>query len=166
MAYQLFIQTLDLKQLSALSGDVDDDKLKQFVRIAQDMHVKNYLGTDLFDRIQAGITAADLTAGETTLLNTYIKPMTVYWSLVEVVSMVGYTIANNGIYKRFAENSEAASESEIDTLIQKHRSWAEYHTRRFIDYMANNGSDFPQYTSNSGEDISPSKDGTHYTWQL
>ena len=106
MAEALFVTTTDLKKFSALAGNIDDDKLVQWVKIAQDTHVQNYLGTDLFVRLKAGIIAADLTANETALINNYIKDMTIHWALSVAMPFLPYTVASKGVYKHSSENSE------------------------------------------------------------
>ena len=50
MAKALFIKKADLVKNTAISGNVDTDKFIQFIRLAQEIHVQNYLGTDLYDK--------------------------------------------------------------------------------------------------------------------
>ena len=42
MATALFIKRQDLVKNTALSGSVDTDKFIQFIKLAQEMHVRNY----------------------------------------------------------------------------------------------------------------------------
>jgi hypothetical protein len=51
MATALFITRNDLVKNSILNGNVDTDKFIQFIKIAQQMHIQNYLGTKLYDKI-------------------------------------------------------------------------------------------------------------------
>jgi hypothetical protein len=53
MATALFITRNDLVKNSILNGNVDTDKFIQFIKIAQQMHIQNYLGTKLYDKISA-----------------------------------------------------------------------------------------------------------------
>ena len=39
----LFITINDLKRKSIIDGNVDADKLIQFIEVAQDTHIQNYL---------------------------------------------------------------------------------------------------------------------------
>ena len=57
MADALFITRKDLVKFSSLNGNVDTDKFLQYIKIAQDIHIQNYLGTDLYNKIQADIIA-------------------------------------------------------------------------------------------------------------
>jgi len=166
MANVLLITTADLKRFSALSGNIDDDKLIQFVKIAQDIHIQNYLGTDLYVRLKEGVQNSDLTSNETALINNYVKDMLIHWSLVEVLGHVAYTISNNGVFKRFNENSETVTKDELDSLIQRHRTIAQSYTRRFVAYMCENSVLFPEYDSNEAEDVYPSQETDFYGWVL
>ena len=49
----LFISINDLKRKSIIGGDVDSDKLIQFIEVAQDTHIQNYLGGKLYDKLVA-----------------------------------------------------------------------------------------------------------------
>ena len=60
MATALFIKREDLVRNSILDGNVDTDKFIQFIKIAQQMHIQNYLGTDLYNKISADIIAGTL----------------------------------------------------------------------------------------------------------
>ena len=59
-----------------------------------------------------------------------------------------------------------STKEEVDYLVQKHRNIAEYYTTRFIDYMSFNQSLFPEYTSNTNDDIHPDKDALFNGWVL
>ena len=43
MAEALFITRDDIVKFTALNGNVDTDKFIQFIKIAQDIHIQNYL---------------------------------------------------------------------------------------------------------------------------
>lgn len=52
MAEALFITRQDLVRFTSVNGNVDTDKFIQYIKIAQDIHIQNYLGTNLFDTIK------------------------------------------------------------------------------------------------------------------
>ena len=52
MAEVLFITRQDLVRYTTLNGNVDTDKFIQYIKIAQDIHIQNYLGTDLFNKLK------------------------------------------------------------------------------------------------------------------
>jgi len=71
----LFITRQDLVKYTAVNGNVDTDNFIQWIKVAQDIHLQNYLGTDLFNKLKNDIlntvsgtgvpTTTALTAGGT-----------------------------------------------------------------------------------------------------
>ncbi len=166
MATALFIKPIDIKRNTIIDGNVDVDKFIQFIKIAQQIHVRNYLGSDLYNKISSDIVADSLSGDYLSLVNTYIQPMLIHFAMVDYLPFAAYQVKNGGVFKHSSENSETVSKNEVDYLVNKEREFAEYYTRRFIDYMANNQNLFPEYTSNTNEDINPDKDATFNGWVL
>jgi len=166
MATALFIKRSDLIRNSILDGNIDTDKFIQFIKIAQEIHIRNYTGTDLYNKISSDIIAGTLSGDYLELVNTYIQPMLIHFAMVDYLPFAAYQIKNGGVYKHSSENSESVDKSEIDYLVSKQRDFAEYYTRRFIDYMNFNESSFPEYRSNTNDDIHPDNDATFNGWVL
>ena len=159
MAKALFITTKDIKRYSVLSGSVDPDKFIYMVEIAQDTEVQNYLGTKLLEKLQDLILAGTINdpanAAYKTLLETYIKPMTIYWALVCYMPFAAYTVANGGVYKHTSESSVTVDKDEVDYLVEKYRDIAQFYTNNFIDFMVYNQNTYPEYNANTQDDTYP-----------
>tara|TARA_R110001599_G_scaffold120831_1_gene292018 strand:+ start:122 stop:625 length:504 start_codon:yes stop_codon:yes gene_type:complete len=167
MAEAILITRKDVVKFTAMNGNVDTDKFIQYIKIAQDVHVQNYLGTDLLESIQDKIIAGTLTGDYLSLVTDYVKPLLCHWAMVEYLPFAAYTIANKGVYKHSSENAENVSKEEVDFLVEKERTTAQYYTDRFIDYMSFNASSkFPEYYSNNNNDIFPEKDANFSGWVL
>ena len=170
MSKALFISIKDLKRKSIIDGNVDADKLVQFVEVAQDTHIQNYLGTDLYNKLQTLITSGTIDdAGNSdykSLLTDYIKPMLIWFSQSTYLPFAMYQISNGGMYKHTSENSESVSLEEMRALLNRVTETAEFYTRRFVDYMSYNSATFPEYTSNSNGDMYPDKDVNFHSWVL
>ena len=167
MAEAILITRKDVVKFTAMNGNVDTDKFIQYIKISQDIHVQNYLGTDLLQSIQAKIIAGTLTGDYLSLVTDFVKPLLCHWAMVEYLPFAAYTIANKGVYKHSSENAENVSKEEVDFLVEKERTTAQYYTDRFIDYMSFNASSkFPEYYSNNNEDIFPDKDANFSGWVL
>jgi len=166
MATALFIKREDLVRSTALGGNVDTDKFIQWIKVAQEIHIQNYLGTDLYNKISADIIAGTLTGNYLSLVNTYIQPMLIHFAMMEYLPFAAYTIANGGVFKHNSENSTGVEKGEVDYLVEKERKIAEYYTQRFVDYMSFNQDLFPEYNSNTNNDIYPDKDIQRSGWVL
>ena len=118
MAQALLITREDIVKKTALNGNVDTDLFIQFVKIAQDTHIQNYLGTDLLEKLQSLISAGTLddagNADYKSLLITYVKPMLIHWGMVEYLPFAAYSVANKGVFKHLSENSTNAEKFEVD----------------------------------------------------
>lgn len=171
MATPLFISRNDLVKNTIIDGSVDSDKLLPFIKIAQQMHIQNYLGTELYNKISALITAGTLTNADNPdyflLVNEYVQPMLIMFAMVDYMPFSNYAVKQGGTYRHRSENAELPSKSEIDFLVQKYRDFADFYTRRFIDYMNYNASTkFPEYYSNSNDDMYPDGQANWVGWVL
>ena len=162
----LFISRTDLVKNSILDGNVDTDKFIQFIKIAQQIDIQNYLGTDLYNKISADIIADNLTGNYLALVEDYVQPMLIHYALMQYLPFAAYQIKNGGISKHNSENADSVSKDEVDYLVNKERNFAEYYTRRFIDYISFHEEDFPEYNSNNNEDISPDTNDLFNGWVL
>ena len=86
MAEALLITRQDVVKFTAMNGNVDTDNFIQYVKIAQDIHIQNYLGTDLLQKIQTDIINSSLSGDYLALVTNYIKPMLIHFAMVEYLS--------------------------------------------------------------------------------
>ena len=166
MAAALFITTNDIVKFTNLNGNLDPDLYTQYIYQAQQLHIQNYLGTKLYNRINNDIVNNTLIEPYKSLLSNYIKPMVIHWSMVEFLPYAAYKVSNKGIFKHNSENSTVVEKVEIDFLIEKERDVAMSFTNRFIDYLSFHNQEFPEYYANSNADVFPDKDANFTGWVL
>ena len=166
MATALFISRTDLVKNTIVNGSVDTDKFIQFIKIAQEIHIKNYLGSKLYDKITNDIINGTLVGDYLKLVNDYIQPMLIQFAMIEYLPFASVQISSGGVFKHNSENSESVSKDEIDMLVQKHRDYSEYYTRRFVDFICFESNNFPEYNDNVNSDVRPDKDVDYTNWVL
>ena len=144
----LFITTDDLRRKSIIGGAVDADKFIQFIEVAQDIHIQNYLGTKLYDKISSLIVNDTIddsgNAVYKTLLNDYLTPMLIWFAQSDYYMFASYQVSNGGVFRHRSESSETPSMQEIKSLVDSSRDKAEFYVRRFLDYMDNNNNSYPE----------------------
>jgi len=155
--YVLFISENKLKDSTAIGGNVDVEFMLPYIRVAQKKYIETKLGTDLFVKLQADITASSLSGVYETLVNDYIQDALVHWGFYECIPFLRYKVMNNNIVQKTSETSENLTDSEAQSLREEVRNTAEFYTERLIDYIRHNNSLYPEYTSNTGADVSPDK---------
>lgn len=166
MATALFITTQDLKRNTIIDGNVDVDKFIQFIKIAQEIHIQNYLGGALYNKIAEDIVAGNLQGDYLTLVQDYLKDMLIHFAMVDYLPFSAYQVANGGVFKHTSENSVSATKNEVDYLVDKHRDFAQFYTKRFLDYMCFNNSKFPEYNENQNGEMYPDHDANFVGWVL
>ena len=106
----LFITTNDLRRKSIIGGAVDADKFIQFVEVAQDIHIQNYLGTKLYEKIETLITNGQITQNANSnyknLLDKYITPMLIWFAQSDYYMFASYQVSNGGVFRHRSESSE------------------------------------------------------------
>ena len=155
MAYVLLISENKLKQSTAINMNVDVELLLPYVRQAQKLYVEPKLGTDLYDKLKADITAGTLTGNYKTLVDEYIGDMLPNWAFYHCIPFLRFKVENGNIYAKSSETGNALSTEESQHLREEVRNTSEYYTERLIEYLKNNTSLFPEYSTNSGAEISP-----------
>ena len=165
MATVLFINRTDLLRNSILDGNVDSDKYIQFIKLAQVIHIQQIMGTKLYNGLATAIPNIDLAANARwkLLLDDYIVNMLIWYAQVDFIPWAAYSIKNGGVFKHRSENSDTVSKEEVDYLVEKARTNAEWYSRRFIDFMSFNQTTYPEYVNN---DLYPSTDSTFNGWVL
>ena len=162
MSYVLFISEAKLKSSTAISLSVDNAILLPYCLQAQKLYVETKLGTDLNDKLKDLITAGTVGAvgneAYKTLLDDYIGSQLPNYALYHAIPFLRFKIENGNIYSKTSETGTALTTEESQHLREEVLNTAQYYTERMIDYINNNLSLFPEYSTNSGSDVNPSKD--------
>ena len=161
MAYVLFISESKLKDSSAINLNVSTDLLLPYIRQAQKLYIETALGTELTQKIKDLITAGTIgnvgNAAYKTLLDDYIADVLVNFSFFHAIPFLRFKIENGNIFSKTSETGNALSTEEAQHLREEVKNTGEYFIQRMIDYITNNVSLFPEYSTNSGADVSPDK---------
>jgi len=159
--YVLFISEIKLKDSTAINLNVDVELLLPYVRQAQKVYCESKLGSKLTQKLKDLIIAG--TVGNVgneaykTLLDDYIGDMLPNWGLYLLVPFLRFKVENGNIYSKTSETGNALSTEEAQHFREEIRNTAEYYTERMISYICNNESSFPEYSTNTGSDVNPSK---------
>ena len=154
--HTLYISATRIKKDTALGGSVDDNIIMPYILLAQDMFILPVLGTDLDTKLKADIQGGSLTGAYKTLVETYIQPCLVQASFAELAPFLRLRFVNNAIVIMGAtDQSDSASYEDIKPLMDRAKDASEFYRQRLIDYIRNNTSSFPEYSSNTGADLDP-----------
>jgi hypothetical protein len=162
MAYVLFISEQKLKDSTAINLNVDVDLLLPFVKEAQKLYVETILGTELTQKLKDLITAGTIgnvgNEAYKTLLDDYIGDMLPSYSLYHALPYLRFKVENGNIYSKTSETGTALSTEEAQHFREEILNTGSYYRERAIDYIRNNISSFPEYSTNTGADVNPTTD--------
>jgi len=153
----LYISPSLVKRDTALGSTVDDNLLQPYIRIAQDRWILPALGTRLDTKLKTDIRSDSVTGVYQTLLEDYIQPALVQLSFAEVAYVVRLRFANNSVTVGNSEQGGSASMSDVKKVVDQSQEIGMFYRERMIEYLTFNSGSFPEYTSNTGADMSPSK---------
>lgn len=154
--HTLYISATRIKKDTALGGSVDDNIIMPYILLAQDMFILPVLGTDLDNKLKSDIQGGSLTGAYKTLVETYIQPALVQFAFQELAPFLRLRFVNNAIVIMGAtDQSDSASYEDIKPLIDRSKDAGEFYRQRLIDYIRNNTSSFPEYSTNTGADLDP-----------
>ena len=162
----LFISREDLVRYTPISGNLDFDRVVQYIEIAQDIHVHELLGSNLYESLQKMIVTDSLSGDYETLVKTYIKPTLAQYALLEFLPFSQFSINNKGVFKHTSEASETLSRSDINMMVETTRDTANHYANRMVDYLCNYPNSFPEYLTNTKEQMSPNRDTNFGGWQI
>jgi hypothetical protein len=74
----------------------------------------------------------------------------VNYSFYHAIPYLRFKVENGNIYSKTSETGTALSTEESQSLREEISNTAQYYTERLIEYIRNNTSDFPEYSTNSG----------------
>lgn len=160
--YVLFISELKLKESTAINLNVDVNLLLPYVRQSQKLYVEPKLGTDLTTKLKNEITAGTLAGAYKTLVDDYIADMLPNWAFYHAIPFLRFHIENGNLYSKTSETGTALTTSEAQHLREEVSNTAQYYTERMVDYVKNNLASFPEYSTNTGADVSPDGGTAYY----
>ena len=170
MSYVLFISEAKLKDSTAINLNVDVDILLPFVREAQKIYVETALGTDLNDKLKSLIVAGTVNlpanAAYKTLLDDYIGDMLPSYSLYHAFNYLRHKVENGNIFSKTSETGTALTTEEAQSFREEILNTGSYYRERLIDYIRNNTASFPEFTTNSGSDVNPSRENYYNNMNL
>ena len=166
MAFGLLITRNDIIKNTPLGGAIDADALLPFIRTAQEKYILNLLGTVLYNKLQDDVEAqTSFTGYYQTLVEEYVKPTLIWYACVEYIPFSSVTFKSNGAVKQQSETGIAPSKTEVDYLLNKALSNADYYSTRLQDYCIANNTELPEFNQSIGDatQIYPDQSNQYFT---
>lgn len=140
----LFISTSLIKEGTNVDENVDEKIIREAIIAAQDMHIKQIIGSGLFDQLQTQIIAGSVTAANQTLLDEIKKPLK-WWAVYEGAYMFQFKLMNKGIVKRESDSSTTIERVDLVAVMDSVLNRAQNYSKALQLWLLENENTYPLY---------------------
>ncbi len=159
MTEQLFIDPAFVKRYTNLNQAVLDDYFSPVTLVTQDVRIHPLLGTDLYEKLKADVSGSSLAGDYLTLMNDYVVKALLWWFMYDLSEDMFTKLDNGGLVIRTSDQTTPSTREDLNARKKQYKSRASYYEDRLVTYLCNNSNLFPEYTTNSDGDISPTQGG-------
>jgi hypothetical protein len=145
MKVVLFITPDEVRKRTSLDSNVDDDKIINSMRLAQDLTLEPLLGSVMLDEIKAQVIAGTLTTAYSNLLDYYCRPVLIQAILNKISLFLVYRYNNTGVVKNNLDNEEILSTKDIVALRNEVQESVNEYGQRLTSFLEANTELYPLY---------------------
>lgn len=131
---------------SPVNANVEQKILTQSIKRAEDIYLMPLIGSPLYQTIIGMISGGTMAAGAyKDLLDLYIAPTLVEYSVLEYIPFTSFKMRNKGVQRQTGENSETVAPTDLSYLTQSVRDTAQFYAQRTIKFLQANLQSYPEY---------------------
>lgn len=146
-----------VKRDTPLGSGVDDNLLLPYIRMAQDKEILPYLGSKLDDKLKTDINSNALSGVYQTLVEDYLVHALVQFTFAMAAPMIRVRFSNNSVTVVSSEQGQSANRDDIKPIVDQARQMGEFYRERMVEHIHHNITSFPEYNTNTGEQMSPTR---------
>ena len=163
----LLINEEQLRQYTPISGTFDWAFISPHIITAQDLDIQPLLGYPMYQRLQNGIEANDLTPDEEILLNDFVLKALAWHTMAHAYHFLSSKLVKSTLTKIIVEEGDVVEQEEASKLASKSKATANFYAERLLNYLEANKDLFPYYNVKLDGELESSKDKTsHFGFNL
>ena len=152
MANVLLVSETKLKAFSSIHQNVDTALLANNIKIAQDLHLQNLIGTRFINDIYDQVRTNTLTQVYKELLDDWISPYLIWASVFEATPEIFMRQMNKSVVIGDTEQGKAISVKEMAYLRELYQSRFNFYQQRLQDQLRNRPNLYPLYFAYTSTD--------------
>lgn len=136
------IMTLDdVRALSPMSVNVDDDKLLNSLLFCQDVYISKAVGEPLYNQLIDQIATPPISAANLILLNGNgyafggLRVCLAWYTYWKSLTYINYSVTKKGLNKKFDPNAETVDSGDFNIIRSDALTVAEGYERQIIDFL-------------------------------
>ena len=135
----------DIENYTPISKNLKSELVEPFIKMAETFHIRPILGENLDNSLLAMISGDTLSGASYTLVQEYIIPASLWFSLFEALPFIWVRMNNRGLQVANDEKASSVDKKSYETLKQEMLDKATEYLNRLIDYLNDNTTTFPLY---------------------
>ena len=145
MAQTFFISMQYVKENSIVDENVDEKYIRIAIQKAQKNFILYLIGTGLYNEIASQIQSNTLSGLNTTLLDSYIAPCLLSYTLCELSPFLLYKMSNRNLGVKDADKMTATDWATMDKVMERFENDAQLEAKKLRDYLLENQTQYPLY---------------------
>ena len=161
MASVLLVSETKLRAFSSIHQNVDTALLANNIKIAQDLHLQNLIGTRFLNDIYDQVRTNTLTTVYKELLDDWISPYLIHAAIFESTPDILFRMMNKSVVVGDTEQGKAISVKEMAYMRDIYQSRFNFYAQRLQDQLRNRPNLYPLYFAYSSTDGMPPRRETY-----
>jgi len=158
-----FISTNTLKAHTPIPLNVDDQLLTMAINNSQEINIQQALGSQLYKKIKTAVENKSITGDYKTLLDEYIIPALIQYTLANVLIYLQIKFTNKSVSTQTSDNSFPVDADQIKYLTQIIKNDAKFYGERMSAHLIANTDKYPEYTKIETCEDMPSKTSAYFS---
>jgi len=162
----LFISEQRFKSYTAVDENVRLEDITNFILKAQAIYIQPILGTSFYNKFKNYVKNGGLYTENCdmyNLLNDYIAPALIEYSLYMMLPFIKYKIRAKGVLNGASEETESTDLSELKYLQQHVLNTAEFFAARLVKELKDYPGRFPEYQAPGTKGMKPDKSSPYFS---
>jgi hypothetical protein len=162
MANVLLISETKLKSFSSIHQNVDSALLANNIKIAQDLHLQNLLGTKFVEELYNQVKTNSLTTINKELIDDFIASYLIHAAVFESTPDIMFRMMNKSVVVGDTEQGKAITIKEMAYLRDLYMSRFNFYSQRLQDELRNFPEKYPAYYTYTSRDGMQPKRETYF----
>jgi hypothetical protein len=156
-----FISEETLKDRSWINENCDSGELRYGIQTAQNLNIQETLGNPLYEKLLSDVSANTVTGYYKLLLDTYVVPATISWSIYHLADNFFVKWMNVGLVSNRTEQGNPIDYRTFQYIKNNAKSTAEFYDQNMRRYLCAYASRYPEYNTVEIGKLLPQRDSAY-----
>jgi len=143
----LLVSPKYIKDNYLVDANVDDTLIVNAITDAQEIDIQSLIGTKYLKTLKTQVQTNTLTAQNITLLDDYLLPALIRYSLYYLPLYLNNRITAAGVVTKDTDRSTAVDSKDLDDMREELKNMADFYAQRMLRYLIANKTQYADYLS-------------------